>query len=194
VALQVSNVQVWAREIDDRPGALADVLRAVAEAGGNVECVVARREPGMPGKGQVFVTLARGRGAQDAVAAAAGLSRVDDLVTLRVEGPDQAGLGGRLTGALEKAQINVRGVTASVLGGNFVCYVGLDSAHDAQAAMPAIKHVKGGTPARRTATAGRTGGTRRRAGAKRRKVVKRSTAKRATAKRATAKRATAKRR
>jgi hypothetical protein len=195
VALQVSNVQVWAREIDDRPGALADVLRAVAEAGGNVECVVARREPGMPGKGQVFVTLAKSRTAQDAVAGAAGLSRVDDLVTLRVEGSDQPGLGGRLTGALEKAQINVRGVTASVLGGNFVCYVGLDSVHDAQAAMTAIKHVKGGAPARRTAAAaaGRTGG-RRRATTKRRKVVKRSTAKRATAKRPTAKRATAKRR
>jgi hypothetical protein len=195
VALHVSTVQVWAREIDDRPGALAEVLRAVAEAGGNVECAVARREPGMPGKGQVFVTLARGRNAQDAVAAAAGLNRVDDVVTLRVEGPDQPGLGGRLTGALEKAQINVRGVTASVLGGNFVCYVGLDSAHDAQAAMPAIKHVKGGERARRTAAAAsRTGGTRRRSATKRRKVVKRSPAKRAAAKRATAKRATANRR
>jgi hypothetical protein len=191
VALQVSNVQVWAREIDDRPGALADVLRAVTEAGGNIECVVARREPGMPGKGQVFVTLARSRNAQDAVAAAAGLNRVDDVVTLRVEGQDQPGLGGRLTGALEKAQINVRGVTASVIGGNFVCYVGLDSAHDAQAALPAIKHVKGGA-VRRAVSAGRTGGRagggRRRATTKRRKAAKRSPAKRATAKRATAKR------
>jgi hypothetical protein len=153
----------------------------------------------MPGKGQVFVTLARGRAAQDAVAAAGGLSKVDDVVTLRVEGPDQPGLGGRLSGALEKAQINVRGMTATVIGGNFVCYVGLDSVHDAQAAMPAIKHVKGGEPRRRTATAAagrRTGGTRPRAAAKRRKVAKRAPAKRATAKRrATTKRgATAKRR
>jgi hypothetical protein len=189
VALQVSNVQVWAREIDDRPGALADVLRAVSEAGGNVECVVARREPSVPGKGQVFVTLARGRAAQDAVAAAAGLSRADDLATLRVEGPDQPGLGGRLTGALEKAQINVRGMTAAVIGGNFVCFVGLDSAHDAQLAAPAIKHVKGGATRRVAATAGRTGG-RRRATAKRSKTAKRAPAKRAPAKR----RATAKRR
>jgi predicted amino acid-binding ACT domain protein len=189
VALQVSNVQVWAREVDDRPGALADVLRAVAEAGGNVECVVARREPSMPGKGQVFVTLGRGRSAQDDVAAAAGLTRVDDMATLRVEGADQHGLGGRLTGALEKAQINVRGVTAAVIGGNFVCFVGLDSAHDAQTAIPAIKHVKGGAVTRRAATgAGRARGTtgrRRAATTKRRKVAKRPPAKRATAKRRT---------
>jgi hypothetical protein len=146
----------------------------------------------MPGKGQVFVTLARGRAAQDGVAAAAGLSKVDDVVTLRVEGPDQAGLGGRLSGALEKAQINVRGMTATVIGGNFVCYVGLDSVHDAQAAMPAIKHVKGGETKRRAAAAGRrtAAGTRRRATTKRRKVAKRAPAKRATAKR----RSTAKRR
>src|SRR5687768_14901950 len=181
MALQVSTVQVWAREIDDRPGALADVLRAVAEAGGNVECVIARREANTPGKGQVFVTLGKGRSGQDATAAAAGLGRVDDVVTLRVQGPDQPGLGGRVTGALEKAQINVRGVTTAVIGGNFVCYVGLDSAHDAQAATPAIRHVKGDAPRRRVAAGSR-------GGAKRRKSVKRATKKRAPAKRATAKR------
>jgi hypothetical protein len=192
MALKVTNVQVWAREIDDRPGALADVLRTITEAGGNIECVVARREPSVPGKGQVFVTLSKARTAHDTTAAAAGLSLVDDVVTLRVEGPDQSGLGGRLTGALEKAQINVRGVTASVVGGNFVCYIGLDSVHDAQAAMPAIKHVKGG-PARRAAAGGRMGGTRRRVATKR-AAVKRTAAKRTAKKRAVAKRPARKRR
>ena len=147
----------------------------------------------MPGKGQVFVTLGRGRGTHQDVAAAAGLSLVEDVVTLRVEGADARGLGGRLTGALEKAQINVRGVSAAILNGNFVCYIGLDSVHDAQTAIPALKRVKGGIAsrgarARGTATRRRaTGGTRRRAA--------KTTARRATAtKRATtARRAKAKR-
>ena len=73
MALKVSNVQVWAREIDDRPGALADVLRAITEAGGNIECVVARREPSVPGKGQVFVTPGKARTAHAAPATAAAI-------------------------------------------------------------------------------------------------------------------------
>jgi hypothetical protein len=183
VALNITIVQVWAREIDDRPGALADVLRAVADAGGNVECVIARREPGMPGKGQVFVTLGKGRSSHDATAQAAGLTLVEDVATLRVEGSDLHGLGGRLTGALEKAQINVRGLSTAVLGGNFVCYIGLDSVHDAKAAIPALKHVKGGDARaggkKRRKTAGRRGG----ASAAQRSTVKRSTVKRSTIKR-----------
>ena len=181
--MKISNVQVWAREIDDRPGALADVLRTVAEAGGNIECVIARREPSVPGKGQVFVTLSHGRGAQ-AAAERAGLSLVDDVVTLRVEGPDSPGLGGRLTGALEKAQINVRGVSTVTQGGNFVCYIGLDSVHDGQAAMPALKHVKGSELGGKGARGGakkRRGGTAKRRSAP--KARRKTTAKRTKTKR-----------
>jgi hypothetical protein len=158
---------------------LADVLRSVAEAGGNIECVIARREPSVPGKGQVFVTLSHGRKAQ-AAAERAGLSLVDDVVTLRVEGPDAPGLGGRVTGALEKAQINVRGVSTVTQGGNFVCYIGLDSVHDGQAAMPALKRVKGSELDRMGARGGakrrRTGAAKRRSASKpRRKATSKRT-------------------
>jgi hypothetical protein len=185
--MKITQVQVWAREIDDHPGGLAGVLRAIGDARGDVECVIARREPSVPGKGQVFVTLAKGRKSHDATGAA-GLKLVEDVVTLRVEGPDSPGLGGRLTHALEKAQVNVRGVSAAALGGNFVCYIGLDSIHDAQTAIPALKHVKGG-PERRGGRA--AGATARKAGTRRRRAGA-ATARRATTKRATTKRRPAK--
>ena len=51
------------------------------------------------------------------------------------------------------AGINVRGVSAAVIGNKFVAYVGFDSDEDAERAMAALKGIRVG-PGRRSA--GRT--------------------------------------
>ena len=149
--LNVTQVDVWAGDIQDQPGGLARVLSAIAGAGGSVECVIARREQGRPGTGVVFVTPVTGARAQTA-ARDAGLSPAEDLATLRVEGSDAPGLGARITEALAAAGINLRGVSAAVVGRNFVAYIGLDNRGDAQNAMAALRGVKtGGVGGRSTA-------------------------------------------
>jgi len=140
MALKVTQVEVWAGSIEDRPGELARVLEALAEAGANLECVIARREPAQPGKGQVFVCPLRGKRAQEA-AKSVGMSPATDMGTLRVEGPDKPGLGGRLARAIADAGINLRGVSAAVIGGRFVAYFGFDSSEDAKRAASALKAV-----------------------------------------------------
>ena len=174
MALNVTRVDVWAGNIQDQPGGLARVLSAVAGAGGSVECVIARREQSRPGTGVVFVSPVKGARAQTA-ARGAGLSPAENLATLRVEGADAPGLGARITEALAAAGISLRGVSAAVVGRNFVAYIGLDNAADAQNAMTALRSVKtaGG--------GGRSGakrGTAKRSGAKRTGGSKKSTAKR----------------
>jgi predicted amino acid-binding ACT domain protein len=97
----------------------------------------------------VFLTPVKGRAAQEA-ARDAGLKPATQIATLRVEGPDRPGLGSRLSRAIADAGVNVRGVSAMVIGNRFVAYVGLDSPDDLARATRALKSVDAARPARRT--------------------------------------------
>ncbi len=56
----VSKVEMWSGEIVDRVGGLSAKLGAIADAGVDLEIVVARRQPHQPGKGVVFVGPIKG--------------------------------------------------------------------------------------------------------------------------------------
>ncbi|HJX10485.1 MAG TPA: ACT domain-containing protein, partial [Candidatus Binatia bacterium] len=122
----------------DRPGGLAATIAALSNAGANLEFLIARRAPDKPGTGMVFVTPVRGA-KQKAAAQGAGLSMSDSLHSVRVEGPDRAGLGAKMTGALADAGINLRGVSGAALGRRTVTYFGFDSGADADTAVRALK-------------------------------------------------------
>jgi hypothetical protein len=141
MALKITKVDVWAGEIPDIAGGLARKLEALADARASLACVIARRQPERPGTGVVFVSPVKGKKAQ-AAAQAAGLSLASDIATLRVEGPDKPGLGSRLTRAIADAGINLRGLSAAVLGNKFVAYFGFDNDDDASRATKALKSVK----------------------------------------------------
>ena len=100
--------------------------------------VVARRQPGRPGAGVVFLAPVKGRKAT-AAAAVAGLGPATGVEALRVEGTDRPGLGAKMTTAIAEAGINLRGISAAVLGSRFVAYMAFDSAEDAEKAAKAIK-------------------------------------------------------
>jgi hypothetical protein len=140
MAVKVTKVEVWAGEMQDRPGELARMLGALADAGANIDCVIARRQPDKPGSGVVFVSPVKGRKAQSA-AQSVGMSQAGDIATLRVEGADKPGLGARITSAIGDAGVNLRGATAAVIGNKFVAYFGFDNADDANRAARALKSV-----------------------------------------------------
>ncbi len=58
---------------------------------------------------------------------------------MRVEGPDRAGLGLKMTRALVDAGINLRGLSAAALGRRAVTYLAFDSATDADTASRVLK-------------------------------------------------------
>src|SRR3990172_10823485 len=121
MAYSVKKVDVWAGEVADRPGGLAATIAALTNAGANLEFLIARRAPDKPGTGMVFVTPVRGA-KQKAAAQGAGLSMSDSLHSVRVEGPDRAGLRAKITGALADAGINLRGVSGAAVGRRAVTY------------------------------------------------------------------------
>jgi predicted amino acid-binding ACT domain protein len=136
--LNVSRTDVWAAMIEDRPGALAEKLEALAAAGANLEFIIARRMPEQPGNGVVFLTPLRGT-RQVKAATAAGFRKTDSLHSVRVEGTDEPGMGAKLTRALAEAGVSLRGLSAGALGRKFVTHLALDTAEDAAKALKVLK-------------------------------------------------------
>jgi predicted amino acid-binding ACT domain protein len=169
MALKVSSVDVWAGDLRDVPGGLADVLDQVAAGGGSIDFLIARRSDKLPGTGKVFLTPVKAERTKEA-AGRAGLQNATGMATLRIEGADAKGLGAKIARAIADAGINIRGVSAAVLGGKFVAYIGLDSEADAATAAAALRNVKAAPAAsgkrssgsKRPAKRGKTRGKSRR--------------------------------
>ena len=148
MALKVSKVDVWAVEIRDEPGELAKVLETVSEAGGDIEGVIARRQADKFRAGIVFFTPVKGKKVEGAVRAMGG-EPGESLSTLRVEGSNTRGIGGRMMRAIADAGINVRGLSVTTSGKSFAAFIGLDSGADADRAVKILKKVNGPKKKRR---------------------------------------------
>src|SRR5688572_12720696 len=150
--LKVTAQIVWAGDIPDEPGGLADKLEALAKSGANLEFVIARRRPEEPGKGVVFISPVQGKAAE-AAATSSGLSKALDVPTLRVEGPDQPGIGERMLRAISDLGINLRGVSAAAIEGKFVTYIGFYRADEASRAAQALRELETGKAKKSSAKA-----------------------------------------
>ena len=66
MAISVKKITLWRREMDDRPGTLAQVLAPVARAGTSLRVVMAYRYPEPAGKAAVELAPVTGRKATPA--------------------------------------------------------------------------------------------------------------------------------
>jgi len=138
MALTANRVDIWAGSITDKPGGLAAALQPLAAAGAKLEYVMARRAPQKKGEGVVFVSPIKGA-KQAGAARKAGLHKTKSLFAVKVEGADKAGLGAAMTCALAEAGVNLRGLSASVIGRKFVLWLALDNAKDASKTVRVLK-------------------------------------------------------
>ena len=138
MAYTVKKVEVWAGEVADRPGGVADKMEALSAAGANLEFVIARRAADKPGTGVVFVTPVKGA-KQKSAAQNTGLATSASLQSVRVEGPDRAGLGAKMTRAIADAGINLRGLSAAALGRRSISYLAFDNDADADNAVRVLR-------------------------------------------------------
>lgn len=136
MAYAISKVAVWAGRIKDRPGGLAEKLGALSRARTNLEFVIARRDK--PGTGVVFLAPLKGA-AQARAARKARLKRATNMHSLRLMGPDRRGLGAKITTALARAGINMRGLSAASMRGRCVVYFAFDTAAAANQAARLLK-------------------------------------------------------
>lgn len=133
------RVDVWAAGIRDEPGGLAKVLSALRDAGADLELLIARRAAEEPGTGVVFVAPLRG---DEEISAATmlGFNVTSSVHSVRVQGDNEPGVASQLTEKLAAAGINLRGLTAAVMGTRFIMYIGLDSPADAAKAIDLLQH------------------------------------------------------
>ena len=137
MAYEVTKVEVWTREIDDRAGSLAAALEPLAKAGVDLVFMIARRYTHVAGKGVVFVGGITGPATK--AAETAGFKKASGLAGLRVEGPNKPGDAFEVAKLLSQAGINLRGVSASVIGPKYVQIMAFDSAADADKAANLLR-------------------------------------------------------
>lgn len=136
--LTVERVDVWAAAIKDEPGGLAKVLVGLREAGADLDFIVSRRAPEEPGTGIVFVAPLHGD-RQIEAASTLGFNVIRSVQSVRVEGDNKPGIAAELTAKLAAAGINLRGLSAAVIGSRFIIYIGLDSTEDADKALTVLQ-------------------------------------------------------
>lgn len=136
--LLVEQVEVWVAGIPDKPGGLAGSLAPLCDVGADLQLIIARRNPDKPGDGVVFVTPLQGD--REIVAAAlVGFNVTQTLHCVRVMGINQPGIASALTEKLAKANLNLRGFSASVIGTQFVAYVAVDSQAEANKVVEVLQ-------------------------------------------------------
>jgi len=138
--LKVTRAAIWAADIEDRPGGLAEKLGALARAGTRLDFILARRAPESPGMGVVFVAPLKGE-RQLRAASDAGFLKTEMIRALRVEGANRRGLGSEIAGAIADAGISLRGFSATAVGRRFVGYLALDAASEAAKAVRALRRL-----------------------------------------------------
>ncbi len=136
--LVVTPVDVWAAPIPDRPGGLAVLLDTLQSVSADLQCIIARRDPTMPGKGVVYVTPLRGD-RQIAAASQLGFNVTHHLHSVMVMGPNRPGIAAEITSKIAESGVNLRGFNASSIGSRFVAYIGVDSIEDANLVRGALE-------------------------------------------------------
>jgi len=117
------------------------VLEALTNAGAELEFMVARRASDTTSR--VFVAPLKGK-KQVQAAADVGMVPAKGMHAVRVEGPDRAGLGAKLTRALADQGINLRGVSGAALAKKTVIYFGLGGEEDGKNAARVLKKALSG--------------------------------------------------
>jgi hypothetical protein len=128
MGFEITKVDVWVGEIEDRPGALGNKLGAVMRAGADLDFMLARSLGEKPGVAVLFIAPLHGP-EQAAAAEEVGL-RKSSIQILRITGPDRPGLGAGITSAIAEAGINIRGFSGTALGDRSLFYVRFDSSDD----------------------------------------------------------------
>ncbi|MGD8451604.1 MAG: ACT domain-containing protein [Phycisphaerae bacterium] len=136
----INRVDVWAGEVPDRRGSLANTLRALFDAGADLDFIMGRPSPVKPNTGILYVAPVEGE-AQVQAAAAAGLVPSGLVPALRIGGPDERGLAERIARALSDAGINIAAWMAGRMADRCVMHLRFERDEDLTRAEEVLKEV-----------------------------------------------------
>jgi hypothetical protein len=132
----VKKITLWRKELENRPGTLAEALEPVAKAGADLQIVMGYCYPGDRTKAAVELFPVAGK-KTTAAAQSAGLAAA--TIPALLEGDNRSGLGSGITRTLADAGVNLDFLMANVIGRKFSAVLGFENDGDAGKAMPLIK-------------------------------------------------------
>jgi hypothetical protein len=138
VAVRVKRILLWRGELDDRPGALAEVLEPIAAAGANLEVVMGYYQGGNRATHAVIeIAPVAGKRLTEAVEGAGLVPSA--IPALLVRGGNRAGLAHRVAHAIAGAGIDLRFLMAQTVGRSYSAVLGFEKESDAERAVPLIR-------------------------------------------------------
>ena len=137
MAVSIRKITLWRTEVDHRPGALAELLEPLAQAGADLQTVMGYRIPGQKGRAVIEVAPVTNRKAARA-AGASGLAP-DQTPTLLVLGDNRPGLANRIARALADSGVNIAFLVAQVVGRRYSAVFGFENEADLDKAVDRIR-------------------------------------------------------
>ena len=134
MAVSVKRVTLWRKEVPHQAGELANALRPLAQAGANLQVIMAYTQGS---RGFIEVCPVSGK-RQTEAAKTSGLV-ASDQPTLLVAGDDRAGLGYAIARAIADQGISISFDVTQVIGRKYSSVYGFHSEEDARVAASAIK-------------------------------------------------------
>lgn len=144
MAISIRKLTLWTTDIGNRPGSLGTFLGPLAEAGCDLEVVMAYVKPGDPTRGVVELAPISGAKATRA-ARSAGLAP-SAIPCLLVDGDNRPGLGHAIASALGGAGINLHFVVTLVSGKKYRAVLGLGAETKPAAATRVIRSAVAARP------------------------------------------------
>lgn len=138
MAISVKKAMLWRRELENRPGTLAEALLPFSAAKVNLKVVMGYVYPGDRSRAALEVYPVAGKKAE-AAASAGGLSPAAAVHCVVAEGDDEVGLANRIAEGLNQAGINISFAIFQVVNEVFVGVLGFDSEQSATRALAVIK-------------------------------------------------------
>lgn len=141
MAITVKSIKLWRKELDNKPGKLADTLGPLVAAGADFQVVMGYRYPGNESKAAIELYPVSGKKATTA-AETAGLSAAE-IPCLLVEGDNKPGVGQAIAKAIADAGINMSFLVAQTIGRRYSAVFGFENDADTRKASALIKKVAG---------------------------------------------------
>jgi hypothetical protein len=129
MAVTVRKIVLWRKEVENKPGILANALAPLAHARTDIHVVMAYRFPRQESKAAIELYPVTGKKAA-AAAKEAGFSP-SAIPALLVEGDNRAGLGYETAQAIANSGISMDFLVAQVVGRKFSAVFGFESDADA---------------------------------------------------------------
>jgi hypothetical protein len=136
--MEINRVNVWAADILDQPGALAEKLEALAQADVDLEFINARRAHDKPGHGVVYVLPIKGVH-QIRAAKKAGFEITKSLHGISIATGNKPGFSSELARIIAKAGVNMRAFSAATFSNQAIFYIAFDSDADATKVINLLK-------------------------------------------------------